>query len=124
MTLFDSPIFSQYLSDDETVRLLADDTRIAMLLRVEIALARAQARADMIPAEAAETIAECLTDLSALTRSFTGRKYAPEWYSYDRLAGAWQKKQLPDLVAGLSAFRSDLAGHHRHGIRADDASRY
>ncbi len=101
-TLFDSPIFSQYLSDEQTVRLLSDDERIAMLLRVEIALARAQANAGMIPHEAASVIAERLAHFRpdpALLAESTRQNGVP-------IIGllALAKKQLPESAMSYLHF--------------------
>ncbi len=101
-TVFDSPIFSQYLSDEATVRLLSDEQQIAMLLRVEIALAKAQATVGLIPAEAAQTIADRLAnfrpDPQVLADS-TRQNGVP-------IIGllALAKKQLPESAVGYLHF--------------------
>ena len=57
-TPFDSVIFKPLFSDDEVATLLGDGAFVNALVRVEIALARAEARAGIIPEVAAERIAE------------------------------------------------------------------
>ena len=56
-TLFDSAILGPLFTDAEIASLLGDDALVKALVEVEIGLARAQARAGVIPAKAAETIA-------------------------------------------------------------------
>lgn len=57
-TPFDSVIFKPLFSDDEVAALLGDGAFVNALVQVEIALARAEARAGIIPEVAAERIAE------------------------------------------------------------------
>lgn len=69
-TLFDSAILGPLFTDAEITSLLGDEALVTTLVEVEIALARAQARAGVIPAKAAETIAgveAARIDISVLT---------------------------------------------------------
>jgi 3-carboxy-cis,cis-muconate cycloisomerase len=56
-TALDSTIFKPLFADDEVTVLLGDEAFAAALVEVEIALARAEARAGVIPQKAAEQIA-------------------------------------------------------------------
>lgn len=56
-TLLDSAIFKPLFTDDEIADLLGDEAFVNALVEVEIALARAEARAAVIPESAAEEIA-------------------------------------------------------------------
>ena len=70
-TPLDSAIFKPLFTDDEITTLLTDHAFVRALLEVEIALARAEARAGVIPAKAAEQIAKATAervDIEALTR--------------------------------------------------------
>ena len=57
-TAFDSTIFKPLFSDDEIAELLDDRAFVNALLQVEIALARAEARAGILPEKVAERIAQ------------------------------------------------------------------
>jgi 3-carboxy-cis,cis-muconate cycloisomerase len=59
---FDSGLLGPLLGDAETARLFSDEAAIAAMIRVECALARAQAAVGIVPAEAAETIDRLLAD--------------------------------------------------------------
>ena len=61
-TVFDSAIFKPLFSDDEVALLLGDRVFVNALVEVEIALARAEARAGVIPAQAAEEIGKAVPD--------------------------------------------------------------
>ena len=70
-TPLDSAIFKPLFTDDEITTLLTDRAFVRALVEVEIALARAEARAGVIPAKAAEQIAKATAervDIEALTR--------------------------------------------------------
>jgi 3-carboxy-cis,cis-muconate cycloisomerase len=70
-TVLDSKIFGALFSDDEINSLLTDQAYVRALVQVEIALARAEALAGVIPAEAAEQIAKAEADeidIAALAR--------------------------------------------------------
>jgi 3-carboxy-cis,cis-muconate cycloisomerase len=62
VTPLDSAIFAPLFSDDETSTLLSDAAFVRTLVEVEIALARAEARVDVIPVNAAEQIAKAQAD--------------------------------------------------------------
>jgi len=71
MSALDSHIFAPLFSDDEISRLLSDQAFVGALLEVEIAVARAEASAGVIPASAAEEIAKAQApgiDLASLTK--------------------------------------------------------
>ncbi len=61
-TVLHSKIFGPLFSDDEINSLLTDDAYVRALVEVEIALARAEALVGVVPAEAAERIAEAQAD--------------------------------------------------------------
>ena len=70
-TPLDSAIFKPLFTDEEIAALLSDAALVRALVEVEIALARAEARAGVIPAKAAEQIAKANADkveLAALTQ--------------------------------------------------------
>ena len=70
-TPLDSAIFKPLFTDDEISTLLSDGAFVRALVEVEVALARAEARAGVIPAKAAEQIAQAnadKVDVAALTR--------------------------------------------------------
>ena len=70
-TPLDSAIFGPLFADGEISDLLTDHAFVRALVEVEIALARAEARAGVIPAKAAEQIAKATADrvdIEALTR--------------------------------------------------------
>ena len=70
-TPLDSAIFGPLFADEEISDLLTDHAFVRALVEVEIALARAEARAGVIPAKAAEQIAKATADrvdIEALTR--------------------------------------------------------
>src|SRR5260370_15743774 len=71
MTALDSAILGQLFSDDEIATLLSDAAFVRALVEVEIALARAEARTGVIPANAAEQIAHAQAekiDVAALAK--------------------------------------------------------
>ncbi len=55
---FDSALYSTLLSDQEAGRYLGDDAQIRAMLQVEAQLALAQAESGLIPADAAQAIAQ------------------------------------------------------------------
>ncbi|HSK30274.1 MAG TPA: 3-carboxy-cis,cis-muconate cycloisomerase, partial [Candidatus Limnocylindria bacterium] len=59
-TPLDSAIFTSLFTDEEVSSLLTDDAFVRVLVEVEVALARAEARAGVIPAKAAEEIAKAI----------------------------------------------------------------
>jgi 3-carboxy-cis,cis-muconate cycloisomerase len=70
-TPLDSAIFKPLFIDDEISALLSDGAFVGALVEVEIALARAEVRAGVIPAKAAEQIAKVIAekvDIAALTQ--------------------------------------------------------
>ncbi len=71
-TPLDSAIFGPLFSDDELNSLLTDQAYVRALVEVEIALARAAALAGVIPAEAAEQIAEAQADEIDIAALATG----------------------------------------------------
>ena len=79
-TPLDSAIFKPLFTDDEISALLSDGALVRALVEVEIALARAEARAGVIPAKAAEQIAKASAekvDIAALTQG----QFAPAFRS-------------------------------------------
>jgi 3-carboxy-cis,cis-muconate cycloisomerase len=69
-TPLDSSIFSPLFTDPEISSILTDESQVRALVKVEIALAMAQARAGVIPVQAAQQIAKLQDnkiDLDALT---------------------------------------------------------
>ncbi len=69
--MLDSAIFGPLFSDEEIALLLTDDAFVRALVEVEIALARAEARAGVIPPSAAEQIAKARAgeiEIAALTQ--------------------------------------------------------
>src|SRR5258705_773205 len=71
MTTLDSAIFGPLFSDDEIATLLSDAAFVRALVEVEIALARAEARTGVIPANATEQIAHAQAekiDVAALAK--------------------------------------------------------
>ena len=69
-TVLDSSIFGSLFNDEEISQLISDHALVGALVEVEIALARAEVRAGVIPASAADAIAKARTDkidLAALT---------------------------------------------------------
>jgi 3-carboxy-cis,cis-muconate cycloisomerase len=74
-TPLDSAIFGPLFTDEEISNLLTDRAFVQALVEVEIALARAEARAGVIPATAAEEIATVSAervDIQALTKGTAG----------------------------------------------------
>ena len=70
-TPLDSAIFKPLFTDEEIAVLLSDAAFVRALVEVEVALARAEARAGVIPAKAAEQIAKASSDkvdIAALTQ--------------------------------------------------------
>ncbi|HMF49452.1 MAG TPA: 3-carboxy-cis,cis-muconate cycloisomerase [Candidatus Saccharimonadales bacterium] len=70
-TPLDSTIFGPLFNDEEIASFLTDDAFVRALIEVEVALARAEARAGVIPASAAEQIATAQAgkiDVAALTK--------------------------------------------------------
>jgi 3-carboxy-cis,cis-muconate cycloisomerase len=61
-TPLDSAIFGPLFTDDEISSLLSDDAFVRELVEVEVALARAEARAGVIPEKAAEQIGKVIAD--------------------------------------------------------------
>jgi len=55
---FDSPLFGPLFSDEEIASLFADEAVLASMIEVEVALAKAQAQAGVIPVRAYEQIAQ------------------------------------------------------------------
>ncbi len=66
MTLLDSTIFGPLFNDDEVSNLLSDAAFLRALVEVEVALARAEGRVGVIPASAAEQIAQVQADKIAI----------------------------------------------------------
>ena len=60
---FDSALYGTLLSDQEAGRFLGDDAQIRAMLQVEAQLALAQADCGLIPAEAAQAIAQAAADI-------------------------------------------------------------
>jgi len=70
-TPLDSAIFAPLFIDEEVSSLLSDDAFVHALVEVEVALARAQARVGIIPAQAAEQMTKATADkvdIGALTK--------------------------------------------------------
>ena len=70
MTTLDSGIFGPLFNDDEIAQQLSDDAFVRALVEVEVALARAEARAGVIPPPPADQIAKAQAgkiDVAALT---------------------------------------------------------
>ena len=70
-TPLDSAIFKPLFTDEEIAALLSDAALVRALVDVEVALARAEARAGVIPSKAAEQIAQLSpgkVDIAALTQ--------------------------------------------------------
>jgi 3-carboxy-cis,cis-muconate cycloisomerase len=61
-SVLDSAIFGPSFSDDDISKLLTDEAYVRALVEVEIALARAEAKLGVIPADAAEQIAKAQAD--------------------------------------------------------------
>jgi 3-carboxy-cis,cis-muconate cycloisomerase len=61
-TPLDSAIFAPLFSDDQVSSLLTDDAFVSALVEVEVVLARAEARAGVIPVAAADAIARVEAD--------------------------------------------------------------
>lgn len=61
-TPLDSAIFAPLFTDEEVASLLSDDAFVHALVEVEIALGRAEGRAGIIPAQAAEQITKATAD--------------------------------------------------------------
>ncbi|HKY09873.1 MAG TPA: 3-carboxy-cis,cis-muconate cycloisomerase, partial [Candidatus Binatia bacterium] len=61
-TPLDSAIFGPFFTDEEISNFVTDQAFVHALVEVEIALARAEARAGVIPAKAAEQIAKVNAD--------------------------------------------------------------
>ena len=57
----DSEIYGGLFADAEVAACFSDRARVQAMLDVEAALARAQAKLGMVPAEAARRIADCAT---------------------------------------------------------------
>src|SRR5688572_17293470 len=71
VTPLDSAIFASLFSDAEIATLFSDDAYVCALVEVEAALARAEAKVGVIPATAAERIAEVQAakiDIGALAK--------------------------------------------------------
>ena len=70
VSLFDHPILSALLGDEETAAFFSWDRELAALLRFEAALAAAEAAEGVIPDDAARAISECcatfVPDMTAL----------------------------------------------------------
>jgi len=60
---YQSIIFSKYLSDEMIVSVVSDDALITKILRFEMALARAQAKLNIIPKQSADEIEKVLSNL-------------------------------------------------------------
>ncbi|HZA54813.1 MAG TPA: 3-carboxy-cis,cis-muconate cycloisomerase [Candidatus Udaeobacter sp.] len=71
-TVLDSSIFAPLFSDEGVAKLFDDHAQVRALVAVEVALARAEARVGVIPATAAEQIANAVDpnkiDIAALTK--------------------------------------------------------
>ena len=63
ISLLESKIYEQYLSDSEITALFSDEQEIRQLIQIEIALAKAQASISMIPDEAAAEIEQVLSSV-------------------------------------------------------------
>jgi len=64
VSLFDSKLFAELFSDSEMAALFSDEAAIAAMLKVEVALAKAQARCGVISQGACRQIAEGLADFA------------------------------------------------------------
>ena len=60
---YQSIIFSKYLSDKTMTSLVSDEALISKILRFEMALARAQAKLNIIPQQSADEIEKVLSML-------------------------------------------------------------
>jgi len=90
--MFNSFITGHWFSE-EAKRIWSDTATLQAWLSVEAALARAQAELDIIPAEAAKTIAEkadaCLFDVQRLSRdiAFAQHPLVPVLHAFEALCG-------------------------------------
>ena len=98
----DSKIFSPLFSDETVSQVFSDESYIAYLIQVEVGLAKVQADLGIIPAHAAQTIAEGGSSLLI---------------NYEKLATATEKAGVP--ITGL------LAQYRTHIKKTDvDAATY
>ena len=89
-------MYATYLSDEEMVRICSDEQLVRYMLDFEMALAKAQAQAGLVPAKAAETISHSLSKLSISPSVLTESTLKNGIPTIDLLAEA--KKHLPEEV--------------------------
>ena len=94
---FDSLLAGALLGDPEIARLFSADAEIAGMIRAEAALARAQARLGLIPAEAGEALATALAGLSVDPTTLAGG-YARDGVAAPALVRAL-RGELPETLA-------------------------
>lgn len=99
--IFDNPLYEPLLGDPQMAELFSPDAEIATMIEVERALARAQAKVGLIPADAATLIDDSLRDI---------RVSAEEIASGTATAGV----PVPPLVAVLRKRLPDEAAHWLH----------
>jgi 3-carboxy-cis,cis-muconate cycloisomerase len=119
LSLIDSPFFGSSLTDARMREIFCARAFLRRCVETEVALARAQARLGVIPADAAHDIAQV-----AESYSFDEERLARETeiVGYPILPIV---EQLADAAgkAGVSALGRDHAGHHGHGGRVAGTGR-
>ncbi len=133
-TPLDSAILGPLFTDDEITSLLTDQAFVRALVEVEVALARVEARVGVIPASAAEQIANVeagKVDITALTKGTVRsgfpvialvqelrRQVAPESAPYVHWGATTQDivdtANVLQLRAAVSVFKARLAETARH----------
>ncbi len=105
VSLFDSAIHGGLVSDEDAMTHLSDDASIAAMIRVEAALARAEADTGVIPADAGRALA---ASLEVIAKSGSVRPG-------DLAAGASASAvAVPALVARLREQLDPSLGQHLH----------
>ena len=100
-SLFDHPHFARLLEQAEVAAWFTPEAEVEAMLRVEVALAEAEAELGVIPNDAAAVIAEALSD------AHLGADLLAEGVARDGLA-------VPILVQHLRALVGDQHGRHLH----------
>ncbi len=102
-----SAVFAPLLADAETAELFSDGAAVRAMLAVELALARAEERAGVVPAGASEAIASAVSGME------------PDWHRLGR-ASVECGHPVAELVDQLRARTGDFADCIHRGATAQD----
>ena len=123
--ILDSAIFADMFGTAAMRAVFGDHAFLARCAEVEAALARAQARLGMIPAEAAAAISHAVAEISENpeTLDLARLKRETENVGYPILPLVRQLGEKAGEVRALAALGRDNSGHHGHRRGASDPRR-